>query len=322
MIATDLQEEVSATMVGTVDETGEFALPCHRLSDICHLPGDEDVTVKVSGGRAYTTRGKRRFVLSTLPGCDFPVMGDLANPQKITVAAQDLKSLLSRVTPLMAKNDVRFYLCGASLEISQSRITATATNGFSLAIAYTQIDGGPESSVSAIIPRESVLEMVRGLGKEDYDVDLYLDDKTVRLVVGPVSLVSRLIIGNFPDVTRVIPRNNPNVVRVNKSALMDALHTVDVCMHEKLRTVSMSVEDATMKITGSTIEGETSEDTVDIEHEGDSLEVTLNMEYISNVLSAIPSDVVQIELDTANSGILIRSADVGREEYVVMPVRR
>ena len=66
---------------------------------------------------------------------------------------------------------------------------------------------------------------------------------------------------------------------------------------------------------------EEAEEIVDIDYQGDSLEIGFNVAYLIDVLNSINSNNVKINLMDANSSALIEDADDGAALYVIMPMR-
>ena len=63
------------------------------------------------------------------------------------------------------------------------------------------------------------------------------------------------------------------------------------------------------------------EEVVEVDYQGEELEIGFNVSYLLDVLNNIASDSVKISLSDPNSSALIECADSNSSLYVVMPMR-
>jgi len=77
--ATDLEVElVASSTPDDLSADGEITVPARKLLDICRaLPDEAVVKLQLDGDRLTVRSGRSRFVLSTLPAADFPVIEDI-----------------------------------------------------------------------------------------------------------------------------------------------------------------------------------------------------------------------------------------------------
>ena len=60
---------------------------------------------------------------------------------------------------------------------------------------------------------------------------------------------------------------------------------------------------------------------MEVQYEGDEIEIGFNVNYILDALGAVEGDQVQITLGDSNSSCVISEAGGARSKYVVMPMR-
>ncbi len=68
-------------------------------------------------------------------------------------------------------------------------------------------------------------------------------------------------------------------------------------------------------------EQEEAEDQVEVEYQGEDLEIGFNVNYLLDALGALDGNTVEIGLSDANSSCLVRLPDSTDTKYVVMPMR-
>ncbi|TDJ46220.1 MAG: DNA polymerase III subunit beta, partial [Gammaproteobacteria bacterium] len=156
--ATDLEVELVAEAVIDDNQTdGEITVPARKLLDICRaLPEEATMNLRLDGDRLVVKSGRSRFVLSTLPAADFPVIESIDANREIRLAQADVRRLLEKTQFSMAQQDVRYYLNGLLLETGGGMVRAVATDGHRLALCEIQVEEGEEDEEGVqqvIVPR-------------------------------------------------------------------------------------------------------------------------------------------------------------------------
>ena len=63
------------------------------------------------------------------------------------------------------------------------------------------------------------------------------------------------------------------------------------------------------------------EEMLDVEFQGDALEIGFNVSYVLDVLNTLRCDQVRISMSNANASALIENSEDDSAMYVVMPIR-
>ena len=319
--ATDLEVELVAETEVEVETPGEITIPGRKLHDICRaLPEGVMVELSVVGDRVYLKAARSRFTLSSLPAEDFPVVEEISAQQDIRVDQHGLRKLLDKTHFSMAQQDVRYYLNGLLLEADGYTLRAVATDGHRLALAELQLDTPAQRSEQVILPRKGVLELMRLLDG-DGEVSLSLGTNHLRVQLGLIRFTSKLIDGRFPEYGRVIPSDVGRVITADCSIMRLALQRAAILSNEKFRGVRLHVKDATVTIRANNPDQEEAEEKLEVEYEGDELEIGFNVNYLLDALGAVDEDRVQLGLSDATSSCLINSPATTDTKFVVMPMR-
>lgn len=319
---TDLEVELSVAVADvSVEQEGEATLPARKLADIWrNLPDESQITVAVEGDRAVVRSGRSRFTLATLPAADFPSLDGDTPDVALDLSAVDLHKMIDRVSFSMAQQDVRFFLNGMLLESGPEHTRVVATDGHRLAICTLPIPAG-EGECHAIIPRKAVTELGRLCSDSDGAVSLQLSKKHMTSTVGEYSLTSRLLDGKFPEYERVVPKNTTAVVEADRATLRQAFQRASILSNEKYRGVRLLLNGDNLTIQANNPEQEEAEESIPVGYSGSDLEIGFNVSYLQDVLNALPSDGVRINLSDAASSALIEGSEDDGAIYVVMPMR-
>lgn len=319
---TDLELAWTATAPGEISGGVDSTVSVRKLLDVVRAaPPDATVRARVDGERLAVGFGSSRFSLATLPGADFPELESVAIDEWLTVPQRLLRRLVESTMFSMAQQDVRYYLQGLLLVADGTTLRVVATDGHRLALSEADLEHPVESSQECIIPRKTVQELRRNLLEDETPVRVGFGSGQISFDFGGARLTSKVIDGRFPDYERVIPVEQPAHLIAEREDLRQALNRVAIVASDKYRGVRfMAAEDGCRVMTHNT-EREEAEEGFPAEYQGPPIEIGFNLTYLVDVLGAIGSDQVRIELRDGNSSALILAEPPDRARYVVMPMR-
>jgi DNA polymerase-3 subunit beta len=320
--ATDLEVElVASTPVESVEVAGEITVPGRKLLDICKaLPEGASVKLSLKADRLTIQSGRSKFVLSTVPAAEFPIVENIDATRSLKVSQAQLGLLLSKTQFSMAQQDVRYYLNGLLLEASDKRLRAVATDGHRLALCDIDLEGFDGGKSQVILPRKGVQELQKLLGG-DGEVQISIGTNHIRLQVGDIRFTSKLIDGRFPDYDRVIPQVARNVVAGDRDAMRHALQRAAILSNEKYRGVRLQFSENRIGIQANNPDQEEAEDEVEVSYSGQEMEIGFNVNYLLEALAAVENDNVEIGLVDPSSSCIVRAPGDDKCLYVVMPMR-
>lgn len=325
LLATDIEIQITtSTEADSGSGDGSVTVGARKLQDILRsLPDTAEVSLNLEDKRLQVKAGKSRFTLQTLPAEDFPRMalsdGEL---KSFTVTQKQFRQLLGQTQFSMAAQDVRYYLNGLLLLVDGNELRAVATDGHRLAYASMPLEGEATSPrQELILPRKTVLELSRLLADNDEPLQIELAANQIRFKFGQISLVSKLIDGKFPDYERVIPATLKNVVTLNRAALLQSMVRAAILTNEKFRGVRLILAPGSMKIMAANAEQEEAQEEIEVDYNGDSIDVGFNVGYLLDVLNNSSVESVEWGFNDANSSALLTIPGNDRFKYVVMPMR-
>lgn len=319
----------SATVAEANPADATTTVAARKLLDILRsMPDDGMVTVTNANRKLTVAAGKSRFTLQTLGAEAFPTATLVeAGMVRFTVPQGTLKNLFSQVFYAMAQQDIRFYLNGLLFVVSGQALTAVATDAHRLAVASTTCESldSEQAPTEVIIPRKAVMELQRLLADSEEPVVIevtpnqarfrFVDDKQAE-----IELVTKLVEGKFPDWRRVIPQNHQKLVTVERDAFTRALTRVAILTGEKFRAVHFRLSPSVLRIQAQNAEQEEATDELDIEYDGQELDVGFNV-YLLDCLNNLKSEQILLHFGDSGSSALLTVPGLDGFQYVVMPVR-
>lgn len=326
LTGTDLEiEMIGSAPLEHSAESGSITVSARKLLDICRtLPEDAEVKWALEEGHLVLRSGKSRFMLMTLPAHDFPSVEDGPFVAQFKIKQAKLKKLLSKTHFAMGQQDVRHYLNGALLHINQGVVKCVATDGHRLAFSSFHDDNLLDTQARVILPRKSVIELIRLLDNNDNEATLCIGENHFRLISSDFTFTSKLINAQYPDYDKLIPKNGSNIATANRELLKQALTRASILSNEKFRGIRLQMEPDSLRIVANNPEQEEAEELVQLEYQGSGVEIGFNVAYLLDVVSTLASDNIRWSFNDPNGGVLLEAAENEDNEislYVVMPMR-
>ena len=323
LLATDLEIQVATSAVlEQAASRYSVTVSARKLQDILRsLPDKTVVSLDAQEGRLQVKAGKSRFNLQTLPAQDFPKLADGGNGAvSVRLSQKVLRQLLLLVQYGMAQQDIRYYLNGLLLIVEDHQLTMVATDGHRLAYAASILPQSVTRS-EVIIPRKAVLELAKLLADGEDEVEIQILPNQVQFRFSGIELVSKVVDGKFPDYTRVIPTNYKKHFILDRLLLQQALQRAAILSNEKFRGVRWVIGPSSLKIVCTNAEQEEAEEELDIDYNGDAVDIGFNITYLLDVLNNLDAKDVDCAVGDANSSMLMSVPGNKDFKYVVMPMR-
>ena len=321
-LATDLEVQITsrADIEGAAE--GSVTAGARKLYDILRsLPEDAEVSLEAKESRMTVRAGKSRFNLQTLAAADFPKMVEAKDASKtLKLPQKALKDALGLVQFAMAVQDIRYYLNGVLFSVDKDTLRVVATDGHRLSYASQSL-GSDHGSVEAILPRKTVLELIKLLADSDDPVSLSIGSNQARFSFGAIEIVSKIVEGKFPDYQKVIPAAHKNRVTLERPALAQSLNRAAILSNEKIRGVRLVFTKDALSIICTNNEQEEAEEGLAIDYDGDPLDIGFNIAYLLDVLNHVDSETVSFAMGDSNSSALVQMPGRDDFKYVVMPMR-
>jgi DNA polymerase-3 subunit beta len=321
LTGTDLEVEISTNAAGTAKTGGEMTLPARKLLEICRaLPEGSEIEIRQDGEKAVVKAGRSRFSLLTMPVGDYPALQAPPWEQILSLKQGELKRLLEQTQFCMAQQDVRYYLNGVLLEVSNGKLRAVATDGHRMAVSELAL-ASATGEKQVIVPRKAVHEITRLLAPSDDPVSLQISQNHIGVQTAELTFVSKLIDGRYPDYHKVIPGTQSVQLRLESSEFQKALSRVAILSSEKHRGVRLSADKLVKVNAHNPEQEEAQEEIAALEHSGPVVEIGFNVSYLIDAVSAAANGEILFTLNDPNSSCTVRPAGQQYPLYVIMPMR-
>jgi DNA polymerase-3 subunit beta len=257
---------------------------------------------------------------------NFPSLPAFPTAGAITIPAQVLRGLIARTGFAISNEESRYTLNGALMLLKPESITMVATDGHRL--AHCERPGekfeGVSGELKTLVPKKAMDELKSLLDSTDAEeIDFAKDESTLYFRIGNRLLTSRQLTGQFPNFEAVLPKDNTKSIAVHGDELSQAISRVAQFADERSRAVRMRLEKGELKLSASSSEMGESEDTIEIDYQGELLAIGFNAQYLLDFLKATGGGEIKLEFKDSQSAGQMRPAE-GEEykyRYIVMPMR-
>ena len=282
---------------------GALTSPARLLTEVlANLPDKDDVAISVDKShsvRIHCEYSRSDFKILGLPAEDYPQLPEVQDTVGFSIPQPRLRELIRQTLFAVSTDEARAILTGVLLVYEENTIKFVATDTHRLAVKETRVSNGRGGSQKAIVPARAMNELARLLTDAEGDVLVTLSKDQIQFVLPgdtEIQIVSRLIEGQFPNYQRVIPAAHDKKLTVEVGALLSAVRRASIVARENAhRIVFRTVEDKLVLTAESQMVGTVREE-IEVEREGENVEIAFNAKYLLDVLNVLDTDKLQLEL--------------------------
>jgi DNA polymerase-3 subunit beta len=327
LTATDLDLSLRTSCVAKVKKDGACTIPARKLHDYVKLLPDADITIKLLENHWVSIRcGRSNTKMVGMARSNFPSLPTFPTVGVVKIPSQVLRSMIAKTGFAIASEESRYTLNGALMVLKPESITMVATDGHRL--AHIERVGGKFEGVSGemktLVPKKAMDELKSLLDStEAEEIEFAKDESTLFFRIGQRLLTSRQLTGQFPNFEAVLPKDNNKSITLHGEELAAAISRVAQFADERSRAVKMRLEKGELKLSASSTETGESEDSLEIDYNGDVIQIGFNAQYLLDFLKATGNGDVKLEFKDSQSAGQMRPAE-GEEykyRYIVMPMR-
>ena len=322
LTGTDLEIQIIAKINITSATPGSITVPARKFLDICRLlPNGAEIKFEQQDDKVKILSNRSRFSLSCLPADNYPEFSESELENQFFINAGKFKKALDKTVFCMANQDVRYYLNGLLLNISNSKIKLVASDGHRLSIYEDTLDEGTGYEARIILPRKGVLELSRLLDDPDAELKVEFSNNNIRIFIKNLIFSAKLVDSKYPDFGKVFQQEFFNPIHIQKQILKDALTRVAILSNEKFKGVTLDITPDSLRISTHNPEHDEAEEELVIEYEGEPLSIAFNAQYLLDAVSNLDSEIAVLTIASNASSCFIDEPNVCVYKFIVMPMR-
>ncbi|HSC24854.1 MAG TPA: DNA polymerase III subunit beta [Candidatus Babeliales bacterium] len=325
--STDLEISLQASYLlkeCDIDEPRLFLVSGRRLFDLVkELEGD--ITFILDDTSLLVKAGLVNVVLNIQNAQNFPPF-----PERIEnlmqLSASFLLELLNKVSFLIPQNNANSSLNGLFLEISESELKMTASDGHCLAQVQTSVYT-LEDPHQWLLPRRAIFE-VKKILESSSDTTVFLGLCGNQLVFSGESFnfFSKLLVNVFPAYETILNKKDFIPARVERSHFIKTLRRSSCLLSGQFIATNFAFGSEKLKVSLHNKEVGTLEEEVPLfDFTGAECDIRFYAPYLLNGLQVFPDEQIQFYLQGKSKPIIFDAYNKseGNEYamfYLVMPV--
>lgn len=322
--ATDLDLYIEADITAEIKEAGSITLPAKKLTEIItRLPEKSiDFTLNTENNLMKIICGKTKFDLIGISASEFPKTVVPESDESIEIKISELLKAVKETSYSSATYDTSNVLSGVYFEVGKNYLEMAATDGNRLSRTTKKLENTTGKEYTIVVPTRTLVEFTRILtGTQDETVKVVIKNSQISFKLEERILVSRLLEGQYPKYKQLIPTSCEKTVLANRELLTQALERTSTMVNERTSIVKFLFENLHLYLSADTPDLGDSSDVIEVEYEGDELNIAFNYKYILDAIKVIDTERVKIELNGSLSPAILKPDS--EEDYLclVMPVQ-
>ena len=320
--ATNLEIATTQYIGAKVVKPGAITIPARLISEFISSLPKKSIELKVTGDNLHIKSDKYTSVINGVIADDFPELPTINEKSSIqySIKTEDFKQAVSQTIITTSGDSTRPVLTGVYWHSHEGWLTLAATDGYRLSerkLVQTKSD------VSAIIPTQTLQEVLRTIVDGDDEVDVLFDETQVRFRINDAEIISRLIDGNFPDYRQLVPKQSDTVVVIAKSDFTRVTKIAGLFARESGGSVTLTADAEKKSLSIHSIASQlgenTSEATAEVTGDG---QITLNSRYLTEALSVVDGDQVSFSFSGKLAPCVLASTEKNTNYYhIIMPLK-
>lgn len=326
LCATDLEVGVKVTIPAEIKEEGKVTLSAKHFTDIVkELPSEPLWITKKQNDWVEILSGKSRFNVVSLSADEYPQLPPFEEKKYHQAHSERLAEMIQKTSFAVSTDATRYHLNGVFFEkLDNQLMRMTATDGHRLSyIDHEVFLEMPEMKRGMIIPKKGLGELRKLLSEnsENETIGISFDRSHFFAQSGNTYLFVRLIEGEYPDYKQVIPKETTNTIQLNREDFLAAVKRVSLLAHEKSRGIKLQFKENQVIINSSNPDmGEATEE-LDVEYQGDEVDIGFNAKYLLDCLPVIQSSTLEFKFKDRLSPGILQGVDQRNHSYIIMPMR-
>lgn len=318
--ATNLEIGINCFLGAKIDEVGEITVPARIFSDFINNLGEDKITLITKNNSLLINTDKYKTQILGFESKDFPIIPKIKNNIFSVIPSKIIRSGLNSILDSIAVSETRPELAGVFIQFTDKNITFAATDSFRLTERIINLKN--KEIASFILPRATVLELIRLTNDINEDISIKYSDNQIAFFNDDLEVVSRLVDGNYPDYKKVIPDKYVSRVMVKKDALDKNIRLAGI-FSSSIADVKLSCSEKDITITAKNPSKGEIQVSVDSVLKNEPFDISLNHHYLLDGLKIIPTEHVIIEYTGQGSPLVLRPEhDTKDLTYLIMPLRK
>jgi len=326
IMASDLESTISASIEVQGDEDGVVAIPARLLLDgLKALPAQPvTFTSDESSSTIEISSNDGRYSLAYVSGEEFPQLPEMEDVSTTSIKGEILATAINKTLFAAGNDELRPVMSGVFFQFTNEGLTFVATDAHKL-VRYRRLDCTTDHTAEFIMPRKPLTILKSTLSSLGGDVKVVYNDTNASFEFDNIILTCRLIDGKYPNYEAVIPKENPNVLKIERTKFLGAAKRVAIFSNKTTHQVRLKIAGMQLELSAEDVDfSNKADERLNCEYSGEDMAIGFNSRFLTEMLSNLESDQINLEMSAPNRAGIILPADSLEEGedilMLVMPV--
>jgi len=322
--ATNLEIAISYFVDADVRSEGAITIPAKLITSYVSLLTDEKVELSITEGMTLMVQSSTSTTkIKGISADEFPLIPKVDAEFSFKISTGEMDDAVSETVFAASTNVSRPVLSGVYFIVDGDSVKFVATDSYRLAERGLKLEKKIDGKLDCIVPAKTISELGKVTNRSGAkEVDISVSKNQILFKVGNVELVSRLIEGKFPDYERIIPKEGKTKVEVSVEDLSLVIKRVGLFAKENNNSIKLGATNDG-KLVVSTDETKIGEEKAEvaIKMDGENNKISLNSQYLLDVLTYITDEKVILEMNDKLSPAVIKPLKRDDYVYIIMPLK-
>ena len=320
--ASDLETTMLSVLEVESDSEGQVAIPAKLLLETLKTFPEQPLTFVVESNNTIEISSNHgKYALAYASAEEFPKTIALNQPSQTVIPSEILATAINKTIFAAGNDDLRPVMSGVFFQFSTEALTFVATDAHKL-VKYSRTDVQASETAEFIMPKKP-LNLLKGiLASSDENVTIEYNESNAKFSFDNSVLICRLIDGKYPNYEAVIPKENPNQLTIGRTPFLNSVRRVSIFSNKTTHQIRLKIAGAELNISAEDVDySNKAEERLTCDYQGDDMQIGFNSRFLTEMLSNINADDVQLEMSLPNrAGILTPVDGLDEGEHVTMLV--
>lgn len=320
LIGSDMDVSIETKVEADILEEGKIVIDAKIFGEIIRKLPNSDIKIEtLENDIIQITCEKSVFNLVYMNAEDYPAIPNINENLSAEVPQNILKNMIKGTSFAIAQDETRPILQGILFEVNNKNLNLVALDGYRLAIRNEFLDN--DNNLEVVIPGKTLNEVSKILEDISDIVKITFTNNHILFNLNNTKIISRLLEGKFVNYSSLLPQEHKILVDVNKQQLQNCIERASLMAKDSnSNLIKLDVQEDTMIITSNSQLGKVREE-LNINLQGESIQIAFNSRYLLDVLKNMDDDEVKLEMTSSVSPCVIKGNNIDNSKYLVLPVR-
>ena len=268
--------------------------------------------------------GNSKFNLLCLPPENFPLSEKDNSQNSFEISSEKLLKLLNKTKISISNDETRHYLNGIYLHKTtlenKSFLCGVATDSHRLSSSSIELNQNIKME-AIILPKKTIFQLISLLEQNNKTIKISNDKAKIKFEIDNGILISKVIDGRFPDYNKVIPKDNNKILEIKLNKFKNSIDRVTTVSTDRKEGLKISISKDSVQLSVNSLNSGEGVENVDAKFNSDSLSISFNSRYLTDITSQIENETIIIYLKDPGSPVLIKDPLEKNSFHVVMPMK-